>query len=128
MINSGINILKVKDMAEEKYDLRIPPGIIVDELSETIASYDVEVAYTAGGMIVRGELEKLERLSQETARMRIPLGINQRELADAITEYELELEHTDFGPVLIGSIVKLDEASRSIVDSLNERISKFEEE
>ena len=77
---------------------------------------------------LRGELEKLERLSQETARMRIPLGINQKELANAITEYELELEHTDFGPVLIGSIVKLDEASRSIVDSLNERISKFEEE
>ncbi|MBP2046479.1 hypothetical protein [Methanobacterium aggregans] len=113
-------------MGEEKYELRIPPGIIVDEISETIASYEVEVAYTAGGLIVRGELGKLESLSQENARMRIPLGVNQKELADVITEYELELEHTDFGPVLIGSIVKLDEASRSIVASLNERIKNFE--
>lgn len=44
------------------YEMRIPPGVTERNMAEIISNYEVELAHTDDGPVLKGEMEELEKI------------------------------------------------------------------
>ncbi len=44
------------------YEMRIPPGVTERNMDEIISNYEVELAHTDDGPVLKGEMEELEKI------------------------------------------------------------------
>lgn len=44
------------------YEMRIPPGVTERNMAEIISNYEVELAHTDNGPVLKGEMEELEKI------------------------------------------------------------------
>ena len=59
--------------------------------------------------------------------MKIPSSIQEDLIKEAVEGYDVEVERTDFGCKLVGEKNELVKVKKFIVDSINTKLEKFEE-
>ncbi|MDP3483902.1 MAG: hypothetical protein Q8S06_00110 [Methanobacteriaceae archaeon] len=46
------------------YEMRIPPGVTERNMAEIITNYEVDLAHTDNGPVLKGEMEELEKVRE----------------------------------------------------------------
>ncbi|PKL66248.1 MAG: hypothetical protein CVV28_11655 [Methanobacteriales archaeon HGW-Methanobacteriales-1] len=46
------------------YEMRIPPGVTERNMAEIITNYEVDLAHTDHGPVLKGEMEELEKVRE----------------------------------------------------------------